>query len=33
MTIEELNNIKKEYEELVMVRKVVKEKAEELSKN
>ena len=33
MTIEELNNIKKEYEELVMVRKVVKEKAEKLSKN
>lgn len=33
MTIEELNQIKKEYEELVMVRKVVKEKAEELSKN
>ncbi len=33
MTIEELNKIKKEYEELVMVRKVVKEKAEELSKN
>ena len=33
MTIEELNKIKKDYEELVMVRKVVKEKAEELSKN
>lgn len=33
MTIEELNKIKKEHEELVMVRKVVKEKAEELAKN
>ena len=33
MTIEELNKIKKEHEELVMVRKVVKEKGEELAKN
>ena len=32
MNIEELNKIKKEYEELVMVRKVVKEKGEELAK-
>ncbi len=33
MTIEELNKIKNEYEDLVKVRKVVKEKAEELAKN
>ncbi len=33
MTLEELNKIKKEHEELVMVRKVVKEKGEELSKH
>ena len=33
MTLEELNKIKKEKEELVMVRKVVKEKGEELAKN
>ena len=33
MTLEELNKIKKENEELVMVRKVVKEKGEELAKH
>lgn len=33
MTLEELNKIKKEKEELVMVRKVVKEKGEELAKH
>ena len=33
MTLEELNNIKKEYEELVMVRKVVKEEGEKLAAN
>jgi len=33
MTLEELNKIKKEHEELVMVRKVVKEKGEELAKH
>ena len=33
MTIEELNRIKKENEELVMVRKLVKEKGEELAKH
>ena len=33
MTIEELNKIKKEYEELVMVRKVVKEQGEEMAKH
>ena len=33
MTLEELNKIKKEHEELVMVRKVVREKGEELAKH
>lgn len=33
MTLEELNKIKKEYEELVMVRKVVKEQGEEMAKH
>ena len=33
MTLEELNKIKNEYEELVMVRKVIKEEGEKLAKN
>ena len=33
MTLEELNKIKKENEELVMVRKVIKEQGEEMAKH
>ena len=33
MTIEQLNQIKDKYHELVMVRKIVKEEGEKLAKN